>query len=783
MSNTWQKECSRRGLVLAVIFLSAWVGCTDPLETVRELQAQGRYDDSLEPLRELVSSRPDDPEVHFRYGIALGRTGNPDFAVWSLRKASQDPDWMVRASLELASGAVASMNWANAIEATDRVLELDPDNLRALLHRGEARLGQKSEPEKALVDFDRALELDPDNLSIQILRARALIRSHREEEAAAVIASLQLEGAEGSLDRATLGGFCAVKAVFAKERGLQDEAEAIFNECLELYPMHGQVLDEAAKFFDARGERDRGTDALRAALEQMPDSLSYRTRLSGRLLSVGDREGAEAILRAGLETDDPALRSGVWAALTNYYLSANDFDQAADAYGQSIALVPNPSPIAVLTYADLLGRAGRNERALEVAKQLENDAHRALIEARVYLAEGRPADALARLEDALLAWPNNAGARYYAALAAEQLGDFDRAIEEYRQAIRSDAALTEAGLRLAKLWLAAGFPREALISAGHHFDGHPNDPDGMRFLVRLTGRVSKPERLRGLMEQLRRTALWSRAMAAHAVTISARRGPDAAVKRIRATQGVDLTRPYDAELLRSLVNSLIAAERIDEAREAVDAALAATADSADFYEIEGRVLEGEGASAEKILTAYERAVELDSQHFQALEALGRLAEEREDVDAALGYYDRSTDAHSESPSAAVRAAELAAAASRTEEAEERWEEFLREYPWEANAAMALIELRLDREAELDRTLELAQRAVRFRGGPAAQSLLARVYEVRGEPELAAEARQPVKEKDASPVDGAPPVDEAPPIEDALQPIEQRPVASNPLGNE
>jgi len=418
--------------------------------------------------------------------------------------------------------------------------------------------------------------------------------------------------------------------------------------------------------------------------------------------------------------------------------------------------------MAVLTLADLLARAGRNERALEVAEQLENDAHRALIEARVHLAEGRPAVALERLDGALLAWPNNAGARYYAARASEQLGDFDRAIEEYRQAIRSDAALTEAGLRLAKLWLAAGAPQDALISATHHFNAHPNDPDGMRFMVRLAGRSRQPDRLRGLMQRLRRTPLWSRAMATHAGTIAARRGPEAAVERIRATPGVDLTRPYDADLLRSLVDSLMAAEQLDEAREAVDAALAAHADSADFHEIEGRVLEGEEASAEKILAAYERAVELDSQQYQALEALGRLAGERDDIEAALGYYDRSTDAHSESPSAAVRAAELVAAASRTDEAEARWEEFLREYPWEANAAMALVRLRLDREAELDRTLELAQRAVRFRGGPAAQSLLVRVYEVRGEPDLAAEVRRPVTTASA--------IDDTPPIEDASQPI-------------
>ena len=775
MSNTGLKEQSRCGFVLAVLFLGAWIGCTDPLEDVRGLHAQGRYADSIDSLRELVASRPDDPEVHFLYGVALGRTGNPDFAVWSLRKASLDPDWKLRAGLELAAGAVTAQNWANAIEATDEVLEIEPDNVRALLLRGEARIGQKGAPERALVDLDRALELDPSNLGIQTLRAEALIRAHREEEAAAVIEALVEEGGEKSLDPAVLGRLCVTRALFASERSLLDkdealfdEAEVLFEECLERFPTHGLVLDQAASFFDARGKPERGTEALREALEKMPHALNFRSRLSSRLLGAGDRDGAEQVLREGLEFEDPVLRAGVWAALTNYYLSLDDIDQAADAYEESMALVADPSPLAVLTLADLLARAGRHERALEVAERLENDSQRALIEARVLLDQGRPADALARLEDALLAWPNNAGARYYAARAAEQIGDFDRAIEEYRQSIRSDAKLTEAGLRLAMLSLAAGVPQDAWMAATHHFTAHPNDPEGMTFLVRLAGRIQPGNRLQTLLTQLRRTPMWSRALAVQVEAIAARHGPEAAVERIRAARGFDLTRPHDADLLRALVNALIAAERIDEAREAVEAALAAHDDSADFHEIHARVLEGEDASAEKILAAYERSVELDPKQFRALEALGRIAQERGDTGAALAYYDRATAASITRPSAARRAAQLVEDASRLEEAETRWEEFLREHPWDARAAIALATLRLDREADLDRSLELAQRAVRFRGGPAAKSLLAQVYEQRGEAELAAEVRRDLEDDSQPSAEDQPNLDGSPQLGAAAQ---------------
>jgi tetratricopeptide (TPR) repeat protein len=253
--------------------------------------------------------------------------------------------------------------------------------------------------------------------------------------------------------------------------------------------------------------------------------------------------------------------------------------------------------------------------------------------------------------------------------------------------------------------------------------------------------------------------LWSRAAAVHAETIAARRGPAAAIEWIQAARGVDLTRPHDADLLRVLVDSLIAAGRIGDAREAVETALAAHTDAAAFHEIHGRVLDGEEASPEKIRAANERAVELDPKQARALEALGRIAQEQGDTEAALTYYDRATAKQTESLSAARRAARLVADASRLDEAETRWEELLRERPWDTGAAMALAKLRIEREADLDRTLELAQRAVLFRGGPSAHSLLAQVYELRGEVELAAAARSNSQSDPQLSADAQPKVEE------------------------
>ena len=130
----------------------------------RQLHDQGRYAASLEPLRALLEDRPDDPEVHYLYGVALRRTGESGLAVWSLQRASQDPAWEVAAGMELAAAALANHSFPAAIKAATRILESDPDHAPALSIRGAAYLGDRTQPEAALADFERLLELNPEFL-------------------------------------------------------------------------------------------------------------------------------------------------------------------------------------------------------------------------------------------------------------------------------------------------------------------------------------------------------------------------------------------------------------------------------------------------------------------------------------------------------------------------------------------------------------------------------------------------------------------------------------------
>ncbi len=705
----------------------------------------------------MLKERPDDAELNYLYGVALNRTESGRISVWALRKAAEDPAWETAARLELASAALASTNFQEAIAESSRILESTPDEETALMLRGTAYLSESRQADLALEDFERLIDLQPDNFSALSSRAQALLMLGETEAAEQAIAELQAKSGEGEQTHFE-PMLCITGAVLAAEKGETDATER-FESCLDRFPGTPTVVEQAIEHFDGIGDRERATGLLASLHAAMPGSQFYRKSLAARAIEEGDEARAEEILKSGTTRPDPRTRSSAWIDLTNFYLERDELDAAISAYEEALLLSPNPSQSAILQHADLLARAERHSEALEVAGRLKEDAYRGLIEARIHLNEHRPAEALRRLETVFPVWPNNAGARYYAARAAEQLGDFERAIEEYRQSIRSAPEQTDAGLRLSKLYLEAGALKNAWGAAAGYFRAHPEDPEGVRVLLRAAS-AADPSSVQQLYTRLRGTPLWATALAVRAQELEAAQGPAAALESLEEVDGaVDELRPDHSELLRTRIRLLIAVGRVDEARGLIDVALARRPDSAAVLELLGLVLAAEGAPLAEVHAAHARSVELDSRNAVALESLAKVIFQMGDLDSALDLYQRAALADLARTSPRQAAARALLEKGRTDEAEVIWEEQLREQAWNADAALALAELRLARSDARDRTLELAERAVLFRGGDAARAALLQTHRTRGEDARAdqlAEAfeqKRPLPPSRITPIDG------------------------------
>jgi tetratricopeptide (TPR) repeat protein len=731
----------------AALLALALAACTpsDPVAAVRAQQRAGDFAGSLPPLRELLEERPDDAEVHFLYGRALAATGQPSLAEWPLRKAMEDPDWLVGAGLQLAMGAYRTNNYPEAVDVAGRVLEADPDNVSALQIRANAFAHGRLEPEKALEDVDRILELDPDSVEALEPRIVALLELDRIEEATEAIEDLGARIEETELGPDVEAWHCATTALFADESGESELAAERWADCLERYPSHPRVVGNSVEFYEAQGEVERSVEVLRRAFAEAPTSRGYRSALVERLRVLEKQEEAEELLRKDTESEDPYAATLAWIDLAAHHQAVGNPEATAEASCRAAELArelehPHLAQL-LLACADALLLTGELDRALAVADDMTARAHGELVRARVAQERGQHAEALAHFEEASRLWPDNAFARYYAARAAEAVGDFDRAVEAYRYAIRIDPETTDARVRVARLHAAEGKPADALILLRTNVQRAPLDLDGELLSLRLWARVGENARVRRALAAIGDAApdLLGRSAANAAEGVRARSGPAAAVRMLRSTDGIDFANPAHADALRALVRFSSEAGRAQDAEPELRAALRAQPDIAVVHEIRGLWLVRSGASEAEVRSAYERALELDPDNARAMAGLG-LALLGADPERALMLLERASEADPGDAEAGRAAAAALRALGRPREAEVRLEGVLLDNPYDAATATALVEFRLERDAATEEpTLEFAQRAVRFGGGADALDLLSRVYRERDDEERATRA--------------------------------------------
>lgn len=733
--NVWAEPSSHRDRVIARAFRSlrvvalralilsfvVVVGCDSSqlsLEEIDTLHAQGRWHETIESLRLRVEDGDRDPKVLLRYGVALSQTGSHSLAFWPLREAAKDPDAFEKATMLLAAGAYNTGNHDLAIEHLDELLERVPEKLNALKMRCMSRLHTRRDYEGALDDAGRALDLDPGASDMLSARIVALLGLKRIDEARIAIDAFDSEALFGEteeredwtdLERQAQVLACIGRAKFAFEDGSDDLAAERFSSCLEAYPAESLAVAEAAKFFTDRGEIERVDEIFAAAYEAAPEDRSFRIAMARRQEALGNLDRAKEILEEGADGEYPRALID----LAGYLAAHEEVERAIEIYRDAQSKGASGAQF-LLAFGELLISTGRFDEALATADQVGPESHKALIRGRVALKRAEYQKALDLLTEGIELWPDNAVARYYTALAAEGVGDFDRAIEEYRNALRIDADAADSRERLARLHLAEANPQAALYiiryQGGMEQSSVRRSLPVVRIELEAVGALGHFLNLPpDLLERISSPGIWGESVAAVARGIRSRQGEEDVVSMIIGADRLDLTSAPSAPALAELIKSLSALKRFDEAIERARSAVDANSDNAEFQSLLGDAFLRSGRTKEAV-AAFETALETVADFPAGLLGRAGAALASGEPAEAIEWTDRLGEPTGDSLHLAAKAL---IQLGRREEAVAKLEKALGLAPYDGRLALDLANLKQSMGETGEATQNARDRAKRF----------------------------------------------------------------------
>ncbi len=440
-------------------------------------QLQGRPEEAIGHLHETLRLAPDNAAARMRLADLLRAAGEPGRAEDLYRELAEEPEIAAAALAGLGRIATDRGDHAAAVAAFAAALERQPEasRLRYLLAMAYRRLGDLEGARRELARQGAAEATFPDPLMAE-LRAlasgaaaslqrgyhaaqagylEAAIREYRQAvaadpsnpEARRSLAGALIESGDPAaaveqlrellrIDPNPAGAHFTL-AETLDQLGAADEALEHYQEAVALAPRFRNFRRALAR---ALIRARRGAEALphlRRLIADDPQDMAARIDLAELLAASADGEAAREQFRAVLDGDSrPPQRVAAHRGLARLLAREGALDAALERLDSAVRLAPE-DPLTRVTLGHLLGQAGRfDEAAAAYRRALEiepgNEQAR-LAEATALVLGKRPAEAVRRLEEAVVLLPDSLDladtlARLLAAAPTAELRDGPRAV-------------------------------------------------------------------------------------------------------------------------------------------------------------------------------------------------------------------------------------------------------------------------------------------------------------------------------------------------------------------
>ncbi|MGE5053345.1 MAG: tetratricopeptide repeat protein [Acidobacteriota bacterium] len=659
-------------------------------------------------------------------------------AVVEFSNALQVDPTFAPAHFQLAQCYLKMQRFQDAYAQLQRTVELDPHNRKASLDLGLMLIaGRNYGQVKSLVE--QMQRNDPHGSDAHLLLSE-LYRVQGKSD----LALQQIQQAL-SLDPNSAQLYVQLGTLQQSGTANVNSAENSFQKALQLDPRFVPAIESLATLYERSGRWTDAETQMRNAIQIAPHRIELRKGLAMLYYSRQRTADAEQVMvQAKRDLGD---KGDNYRVLGEYYNNIGAADRALSEF----AAISKQHPDDLRTREDYIRLLLSNNR-IEDASKLNDailhanpkDTGAQIIRGTILNAEGKNAEAVRTLEDALKDDPQNAYGHYQFGVALKKSGSTERARQEWLEAAKLAPTMGDAQLALAQVAREKNDATLLRSTAEQFIRNNPSDARG--YLLRAESESGAKQLAAAEADLNKAIEVAPQSSTAYGAMGTFLRGQGRNEQAEKYYEQALDRNANEFQSLAGIVNILTSQKQLTKAIARVQAQAAKVPNSDAVYMLLGglQVASQDLIGAE---TSLRKAVQLNPSNQDAIVLLSKVEMARGQGDKALATAYQSIANNPKQVAAYFFAGTMEELRGNNQKAEEVYRKALEIEPHYAPAANNLAYLMTQNGEDLDAALSLAQVARQnMPDSASAADTLAWVYYQKGLYDLAADLLQESLEK-------------------------------------